>query len=69
MKSQPQNSENCKFRNFRENFVFENRVTGHICHIKNSRLGYNLPTSVNYRVISSFRKCFIFTKLSICEVS
>ena len=29
----------CKFRNFRVNFIFANRVKRHICHFKNLRLG------------------------------
>ena len=69
MKSQPQNSENCQFRYFRKKFVFANSVIRHICHIKNSQLGHDLPTSVNNRMISLFRECFIFTKLRRCEVS
>ena len=60
----------CKSGNFRENFIFANRVKKHICEAKNSRLGYDLHISVNDRVISAFREDFIFTKLRICcEVS
>ena len=29
---------------------------------------HDLPVSVNDRVISPFRKCFLFTKLRICKV-
>ena len=36
---------------------------------KNSRLVHDLLISVNDRMISPFRKDFIFTKLRICEVS
>ena len=44
----------CKFRNFCDYFIFINRVKWHICDIKNSPLGHDLPISVNdrYRVIS-----------------
>ena len=48
---------------------FANSVKRHICDVKNSRLGYDLPTPVNVRMILPFREGFIFTKLSICEVS
>ena len=34
-----------------------------------SRLGHDLPRSVNDKVISPFREDFIFTKLRICKVS
>ena len=44
----------CKFGNFRENFIFANRVISHICDITNSRLGHDLPISVNDRLISPF---------------
>ena len=40
-----------KFENFHENFVFENSVKRHICDVKSSRLGPDLPTSVNGRMI------------------
>ena len=49
-----------KLTYFRENFIFENSVKRHICHVKNSRLGHDLPTSVDYRVISPFREGYIF---------
>ena len=42
----------CKFRNFRENFIFANSVKRDICDIKNSRLRHDLPISVNDEVIS-----------------
>ena len=59
----------CKFGNFCENYIFANCVKRHICHVKNSRLRHDLPTSVNGRVISSFREGFIFMKRRIWEVS
>ena len=59
----------CKSGNFRENFIFTNSVKRHICDAKNSRLGHDLPVSVNDRVISPFLEDLIFTKLRICEVS
>ena len=59
----------CKFGNFRENFTFANSVKTHICAVKNSRQGRDLPISVNERVISPIHEGFIFTKLRICEVS
>ena len=34
----------CKLK---ENLIFANSVKRHICHIKNSQLGHDLPTSVN----------------------
>ena len=42
----------CKFGNFHENFIFTNCVKRHICHVKNPRLGHDLSTPVNDRVIS-----------------
>ena len=39
----------CKFENFSENSIFANSVKRHICHVKNSVLGHDLPTSVNDR--------------------
>ena len=37
----------CKSGNFRENFIFANSVKRHIWGVKNSRLGHDLPASVN----------------------
>ena len=37
--------------------------------VKNSRLGHDLPISVNDRVILPFRDGLIFTKLRIRQVS
>ena len=51
----------CKFGNFGENFIFANSVISHICDVKNSRLGHDLPFSVNDRMISPFREGYIFT--------
>ena len=45
---------------FRENFIFANNVKRHICDVKNSRLGPDLPILVNNRVILPFREDFIF---------
>ena len=44
----------CKFENFHEKSIFSNSVKRHIFHVNNSRLGYNLPTSVKDRVILPF---------------
>ena len=52
--------------NFRCNFIFANSIKRHICDAKKSRLGHDLPSSVNNRMILLFRVGFIFTKLSIC---
>ena len=54
----------CKFGNFRDIF-FANSVIGHICDVKKSRLGHDLPISVQDRVILPFCENFIFTKLRI----
>ena len=35
----------------------------HICDVKNSRLRYDLPISINDRVISPFCEDFIFAKI------
>ena len=44
----------CKFGNFHENFIFANSMKIHICDIKYSRLGHDLPLPYNNRVISLF---------------
>ena len=44
--------------NFRENFIFANIFKRHICHVQKSRLGPDLSTSVNDRVISPFHEGF-----------
>ena len=54
-----------KFGNFRENFIFANSVKRHICGVKNSRLGHELPLLVNGRVSSQFREGVVFNKLRI----
>ena len=61
-------SSYCKSGIFGKNFIFKNGVKRHICDDFSSRSGYDLPISVNDRMISPFRKDFIFTKLCICEV-
>ena len=53
----------CEFRYFHENFIFEKSVKRHIYDAEHSRLGNDLPISVNDRVIVRFREGFIFTKL------
>ena len=45
--------------------MFGNRIKRHICVVKNSRLGHDIPISVKDRVILPFRECFNFTKLRI----
>ena len=59
----------CKFGNFRENLIFAKSVKRHICDVKKSQTGHDLPISVNDRVISPIREGLIFTKLRKCEVS
>ena len=49
----------CKFGNFRENLIFAYSVKRHICDVKNLRLRYDLPISVNDRVILPFREDLI----------
>ena len=51
------------FGNFHENFILANSIKRHICDVKNSQLGHDLPSSVNDRMISLFSQGFIFTKL------
>ena len=58
----------CKLENVRENLIFTNNIERHICDVKKSRTGHDLPISVNDRVISPIHKALIFTKLRICEV-
>ena len=59
----------CRFRNFRENFIFANSIKRHIRDVKNSQLRQDLPIPINDRWILPFREGFIFRKLRICEVS
>ena len=59
----------CKFGNFREIFIFASSVKRHICHVKKSRLRYDLPSSDRDKEFSVFREGFIFAKLRIREVS
>ena len=53
------NQVNCKSRNFGENFLFANSAKRHIWDVLNSRLGHDLPISVDDRMISPFREDFI----------
>ena len=50
--------ENCNFRKFHEFFFFVNSFKIHINHARNSRLGHNLPTPVNDRMLSPFGEGF-----------
>ena len=52
----------CKFRNFRENFIFVNRVKRHFRDVKYLLLGDDLHISVKDSEISLFREGFIFTQ-------
>ena len=62
---------NCSFDsrltigNFRENFIFANSAKIHICDVKHSRLWNDLPSSVNYRVISPFSEGLISKNFAI----
>ena len=47
------------FGNFGENFIFANSAKRLIFHAKNSRIGHNLPVSVNGTVLSSFCEAFL----------
>ena len=42
----------CKFKIFRENFIFANNVKRYVCDFKNTRLEPDILISVNGRVIS-----------------
>ena len=60
----------CKFRNFGDNFIFLKSIKRHICHVKNSRQGHDLPISVNDRMILPFCQGFIhFTKIKPWRIS
>ena len=61
--------EYCKFRNFRENFIFAKNIKRHVCDVKNSRLVHYSTTSVYGREISPFCDGFISAKIRISEVS
>ena len=60
--------KNCRFRNFRKNFIFANSIKRNISDVKNSRQRQDLSISIKDIVISPFREDFIFTKLRICKV-
>ena len=62
-------AEYCNFRKFYGKLIFVKSDKRHICDVKNSRLGHDLPVSVKDRVILPFCDGLIFTKLRICEVS
>ena len=49
---------NCKFGNFRENFIFAKKHLKNISDVKNSRLrhGLHVPFSVNDKVICLFAR-------------
>ena len=51
----------CKLGNFRENIIFAKSVKRHICDVKNSLQGHDLPISVNDRMISPLCEDFIYT--------
>ena len=53
----------CKYAIFRDNFIFVNNVKRHICDVKHSPLGYDLPISVNILMISPILEGLIFMKL------
>ena len=61
-------SKYCRSGNFRENFIFADSIKRHVCDIKYSPLGHDLPISVKDRIFSPFREDFVFRKLRICEV-
>ena len=54
----------CKCGNFCENFIFANIVKRHICYVKNSRLGHDLPRSVNDKSDFDISRGFYFHKTS-----
>ena len=47
----------CKFGNV-DNFIFANSVKRKICLIRNSRIGHDLPTSVNDSDFAISRGCY-----------
>ena len=57
----------CKFRNFRENFIFGKSIKLYICNVKKLQLEQDFSTSVNSRVISPFHEGCIFAKMKFCE--
>ena len=52
------------FRNFCENFIFQNNVKTQICNIKNLKLGHGLVIFVNDRVIFAISRGFYFREVS-----
>ena len=57
----------CKFRNFCENFIFANSIKRHVCAVRNSRLGHDIPISVNNRVICHFARVLISRNFAIVK--
>ena len=53
----------CKCGNFHEIFIFPNSIKRHICYVKKSGTGHDLPISVKDRVTSPICEGLIFTKL------
>ena len=53
----------CKFGNFHKKLILANSIKRRICDVKCSRLGQDIPISVNDRVILPFREGFNFTKV------
>ena len=53
-------SLNCKFGNFWDSFIFANSVKIHISKILNSRLGHDLPVSVNKKSDFAILRGFYF---------
>ena len=52
-----------KFRNIREDVIFLKSDKTHICEVKNSQLGHDLPIPVNDRVIARNRGNLIVMKI------
>ena len=50
-----------QIQKFLGEFIFINSVKRHICHVKCSQLGHDLPKSENDRVILTFLEGFILT--------
>ena len=51
----------CKLGNFCKNFTFANDVKRHICDVNYSRLGHDLPISVNDLAYASFENFQIYS--------
>ena len=52
----------CKFKKFRENFIFNDVFKRHVCYVKNVQLMHDLPTTVE--LFLHFERMQSFVKIN-----